>query len=367
MRAWIVFFLLALSGCLTTGDPPPEPAPPVDDAPEVPVATPAPEPEPADPDPVEPAPADDEPRPPPPAPPVATHEAGRFEYSFEHHGLERWGKIYVPAGLEVGQPVPMMVYIHAGSAGPNHIFRVIEMQQYADAHGFLMLTPAGHPDETTLTEAQTYSWRALDCCPVGEEDPDDVGFVHASIDWAMANYDVDPARVGLAGHSEGATLAYMVAVERPERFRFTVAAAGYVGVSKVAGLPLTTVHDPDVPMNVLISHSTDDPQVPYHGGLGPLSLKPWLYKAPVQDAIDLFVGNLDGATEPEVTQNGTHTRYVWRSADGVHRVVHYETVGGHNWPGIAPADTFPYTVLVQTPADPYIPAIMRDWLIGDLP
>lgn len=90
----------------------------------------------------------------------------------------------------------------------------------------------------------------------------DVDFVSALIDHAIAAHDVDPARVYLIGVSRGGWMAYAIANEIPHRLAaFSVVLAGMP--------PPGRCRMPTTPLSALIFGCTADPLVHYHGG------KPW--------------------------------------------------------------------------------------------
>lgn len=91
---------------------------------------------------------------------------------------------------------------------------------------------------------------------------DDVGFIGALIDRAVAEHDVDPARVYLIGVSRGGWMAYAVAKALPHRL------AAFSSV--LAGMPPPgRVQEPATPLPALIVGCTADPLIRYRGG------KPW--------------------------------------------------------------------------------------------
>lgn len=88
---------------------------------------------------------------------------------------------------------------------------------------------------------------------------DDVGFIAALIDHAVARHGADPERVYLIGVSRGGWMAYRAAVEIPQR----LAAFSVV----LAGMPLPGRSPaPAVPLPALVFGCTADPLIPYHGG-----------------------------------------------------------------------------------------------------
>lgn len=71
---------------------------------------------------------------------------------------------------------------------------------------------------------------------------------------------LDPTRVYATGHSNGAMMAYRLAVDAPERI---------AAIAPVAGMMVTDRFPPARPVPVLHIHSVADPRALYAGGLGP--------------------------------------------------------------------------------------------------
>lgn len=91
---------------------------------------------------------------------------------------------------------------------------------------------------------------------------DDVGYIGALMDHAIAHLDVDPERIYLIGVSRGGWMAYAVANALPHRL------AAFSAV--LAGLPpIGRAKMPTTPLSALIFGSTADPLIRYQGG------KPW--------------------------------------------------------------------------------------------
>jgi polyhydroxybutyrate depolymerase len=88
---------------------------------------------------------------------------------------------------------------------------------------------------------------------------DDVGFIAALVDHAVAAYGVDPGCVYLMGVSRGGWMAYRAAVEIPHRLAaFSVVLAGMA--------PPGRSREPTTPLPALVFGCTADPLIPYRGG-----------------------------------------------------------------------------------------------------
>lgn len=100
-----------------------------------------------------------------------------------------------------------------------------------------------------------------DCFASGERvaRKDDVAFIGALIEHALASHDVDPQRIYLIGVSRGGWMAYAVAAAIPR----TLAAFSVV----LAGMPPPgRGRAPTVPLPALVFGCTADPLIRYHGG-----------------------------------------------------------------------------------------------------
>jgi polyhydroxybutyrate depolymerase len=102
-------------------------------------------------------------------------------------------------------------------------------------------------------------WSHCFASPARVAAKDDVAFIDALIDHAVAAHGVDPARVYLIGVSRGGQMAYRAAIEMPHRL------AAFSAV--LAGMPPPgQAPQPAAALPVLVVGSTADPLQPYRGG-----------------------------------------------------------------------------------------------------
>lgn len=94
---------------------------------------------------------------------------------------------------------------------------------------------------------------------------DDTAFIGALIDQAIADDNVDPARVFVMGVSKGGMLAYRLATEIGQRLAGFCAVLASMPVNSSCGLPT-------VALPVLLIAGTADPFIPYDGGKFPYTL-----------------------------------------------------------------------------------------------
>ncbi|MBQ5949231.1 PHB depolymerase family esterase [Massilia sp. ST3] len=99
----------------------------------------------------------------------------------------------------------------------------------------------------------------------GNPKSDDVGFVDAIIDRAIADDDVDPERIYVIGVSKGGMMAYRLAAELAPRL------AAFSAV--LANMPVQAAYPmPGIPLSALVVGATADPFIPYSGGKFPYTL-----------------------------------------------------------------------------------------------
>jgi len=169
----------------------------------------------------------------------------------------------VPAGYDRHHPAPLVVLLHGyTSNGANHA-AYFGMVDEADRGGFLL----AYPDGTRNIMGARF-WNATDaCCDFFRSGVDDVGYLDAVIDDISARYAVDPARVYVVGHSNGAFMAHRYACDRADRVAAIVTLAGMQWKDQSHCRPSSAV-------SVLHVHGRDDWTVRYDGGSTPEGIYP---------------------------------------------------------------------------------------------
>ena len=242
-------------------------------------------------------------------------------------GALREVRVHVPAGLASDPLRPLVIAFHGGGSHARAMADRTGLRATADAHGFVLAFPEG-----SGRLARVRTWNAGECCGYAvEQGVDDVGFVVAAIDALVARHAVDPHRVYLTGMSNGAMLAYRVALERPERVAAIAPVAGAMAL------------DPElvrVPVPVLHMHGTDDRHAPFEGGVGPVSVGGGVRRS-VPDTLAAWVRAHGAAPEPVVARlpdladDGLRVeRHAYAAPGDPEAVVLILVVGGgHTWPG----------------------------------
>lgn len=159
-------------------------------------------------------------------------------------GRPRTWELHVPEELG-DDPVPLVVALHGASASGAMLRATSGYDELADDEGFVV----AYPDAIGVLP----TWNAGGCCPPASiVATDDVAFVEALVGRLLDELPIDPDRVYVTGHSNGAMLTHRLACES-DVFAAAVAVAG--------SLELPCV-DPS-PVSVLQIHGTADPVVPF--------------------------------------------------------------------------------------------------------
>jgi polyhydroxybutyrate depolymerase len=151
-----------------------------------------------------------------------------------------------------------MIALHGGGGHGAQFKEANGLDAVSDRHGFL----AVYPDGSGRMGNRLLTWNAGDhCCGYAHDTKvDDVGFLALVIADVARRFRVDPGRVYMTGHSNGAIMAYRFAAARADLVTAIVPVGGAMDLAAFA--PVRDVA-------VLHIHSVDDPRALYAGGLGP--------------------------------------------------------------------------------------------------
>ena len=175
--------------------------------------------------------------------------------SIEFDGLTRSYLVHEPAEPPPGQLLPLLIVFHGAGGDAVRAETATGFTADANDDNFIVAYPNGTPANDVEGEL---SWNAGECCGLAKTNNlDDVGFVMAMIAELEAEHPVDPARVYLAGFSNGGMLSYRLACTHGDQF---------AGIAVVGGALNFSPCEPPGPVNVLIMHGTSDATVPYGGG-----------------------------------------------------------------------------------------------------
>lgn len=142
-------------------------------------------------------------------------------------GARRY-RLYRPPGLHVGERVPLVVMLHGCGQDAKRFALSTRMNRIAARERFLVL----YPEQDRMANVQgCWNWFDTDSGRALAE----VGLIMKAIDQVCLLYRVDRARVAVAGLSAGASMAALLVMWHPDRFRAIV---------MHSGIPPGTAHSP---------------------------------------------------------------------------------------------------------------------------
>lgn len=250
--------------------------------------------------------------------------------TMRHAGLERAYYLHVPAGIgaqAAGEraAVPLVLVLHGRGGDGSGTADLTGFDDVADEHGFVVAYPTGLDGQ----------WNYVDGIPGYELDVPDVEFLRALVAELTARYPIDPARVYVAGFSNGGYMAQHLACKATDLFAAfaSVSAAGYGGQPTNCG-------DPD-PVSILFIHGTADAVVPFaglrqQGPNGPITVLASVEQTFTYWAYRIGCGDGIRPTVLPSTLSPTMAVHVLEALDcPAGRELRLVVIvgGGHNWPG----------------------------------
>ncbi|MCA9860046.1 MAG: prolyl oligopeptidase family serine peptidase [Thermomicrobiales bacterium] len=247
-------------------------------------------------------------------------------------GMERTYRVHVPPAAGSPGELPVLIVLHGGGGNGKQIERTTGFSDLADEEGFIAVYPDG---SGRLPKRLT--WNAHNCCAYAHaEHIDDVGFISELIGQLIANDPVDPARIYIAGHSNGAMMTFRLACERSDLF---AAAAPYAGALNSDTCPAEN------PVPILIMNGEDDQNVPILGGASPhvgATVEDERIDQPASYAVDTWVAANGCVGNPVVDDSAAAMITTWTDCADDSAVEQLVIHGWeHAWPSIddgAPID-----------------------------
>jgi len=165
-------------------------------------------------------------------------------------------QVRVPSTINTESKPALVVLLH----GYSHTGQLRESEwkfgDLVEDYGFVL----AYPDGTRESGGdQNTFWNAsAACCNFRGSDVDDSTYIISIINQLTDQYDIDPKRIYLVGHSNGGFMSYRMAYDHSE----TIAA-----IASLAGAATSGDHPaPPHPVHVLQIHGTADSVIAYEGG-----------------------------------------------------------------------------------------------------
>lgn len=191
---------------------------------------------------------------------------GWHEQDINVDGQNRYFKIYIPKGIEDTAPAVML--FHHENKSMNNLFDneaggFAEWPNLADREKVILIIPNGINPMTGDADGNNQKWN--DCRKDSESQSmlstaNDIDFIEKLIDWSKNNLQIDKNRLYAAGVSNGGMMVYRLTIELGDKL---AGAAVFL-----ANMSADSECDkPNTPIPIFIMNSTDDPMIPFEGGM----------------------------------------------------------------------------------------------------
>ena len=242
--------------------------------------------------------------------------SGRNDIEFDHQGRTRTAIIMVPrTNVIPPEGWPRVMMLHGAGGSSKNVFESTGWAELGEKEGTVTVFPDGTPrdeskPESFLGNPQTWNSGAKLSLSSGASSAiakniDDVGFLTQLIQRVCRQLRIDPRRIYVAGHSNGAQMAYRFASERS-----TMVAA--VGV--MAGHSYADQKPLDSPVSLIQIVGDHDPFTPMAGGEAGI-LGRTMTVPPALDSPRLWAQSLGISDKAKITRNDdTLTVRTWGPA-----------------------------------------------------
>ena len=170
-------------------------------------------------------------------------------------GGSRPTTVQTPAHIVAGQTYPLILILHGYGLDGAEQQTYMQMDPPPITGGAFVLAPDGTADET----GEKFWNAGPECCDLYHSGVNDVAYLGGIVEDTIAGWPVDPSRVYIVGHSNGAFMAYRMACERADIF---------TGIAILAGANISldgTGCTASQPVSILHMHGTADTVVAYAG------------------------------------------------------------------------------------------------------
>ncbi|RIK05391.1 MAG: esterase [Acidobacteria bacterium] len=250
-----------------------------------------------------------------------------YEREAEIDGHERRWQFYVPPAAG-SDPRPLLIALHGGGGTGDYMESVGGFNALADQQGFV----------TAFPDALNRNWndgRDSDFSPSHRDNIDDVGFLSKMIDSIAGETQIDMARVYATGISNGAMMSLRLACDLASRIAAVAPVAGSMPTDQMPRCR------PSRPVSVLMINGTDDPLVPYDGGVVAPQFGERGTVEPVSDTIGFWRAANSCTQGPAVERlpdgpeddGSSVVTFSWSGcADSAAVELYRIDGGGHTWP-----------------------------------
>jgi predicted peptidase len=179
-------------------------------------------------------------------------------YQFKEANTEMGYELYVPTKYDKSKPAPLIIALHGLGSNPSQIIRYQGLTDLAEERGYIIAAPMGYNNHGwygNLGQKRAGIYKATDQDPenLGELSEKDVLNV---LDIVRKDFNIDPKRIYLFGHSMGGGGTLYLGIKYPDIWAALAPAAPAIYSSpdqleKIKSTPIIVVQgDNDKLVNV---------------------------------------------------------------------------------------------------------------------
>jgi len=169
-------------------------------------------------------------------------------YKFEPTGETLSYAVFLPRKYDPKKPMPLIILLHGNNVPPESI--ITPFGTAADKHGYILVAPMGY------ALSGWYGMHGLGNPQTAKYSEQDVMTV---LDLARAEFNIDPRRIYIAGHSMGGSGAVHIAAAHPEIW----AAVGTLSGPAMGNTPAENQNLANLP--IIVEQGDKDELVPVDG------------------------------------------------------------------------------------------------------
>ncbi len=248
---------------------------------------------------------------------------GQYNEQIVIGGHTRTYILRVPHPYDALKPLPLVVGLHGLSGTAANFESSSGLASLSESKGFILVSPDG------LGSDGFHGWNAGFFNLTGT-DVDDVAFVDRLIEKIKTEVGVDSNRIYVAGHSNGAFMAHLLAAKMPTKFAAVACVAGTIGIPDGDGA-VKEIPAPAAPISVLLIHGVMDSMVQFDSHSQAL-----LHGVGAMDSAKFWAkcdACLPQPTEIRSVNGNVITHHFAGGKNGTEVELVEILNGGHDWPG----------------------------------
>jgi poly(3-hydroxybutyrate) depolymerase len=175
-------------------------------------------------------------------------------YDFKAAGVRMGYELYVPSSYDRAKPAPLIVALHCLYSDAAHMIRYEGLTDLAEARGYIVVAPMGYNSHGWYGNvppggrpSRPRDGEPADPPNLGELSEQDVMNV---LELTRQEFNIDPSRIYLMGHSMGGGGTWYLAIKHPTLFAAIAPAAPAIytspdALAAITHIPVTVVQGED--------------------------------------------------------------------------------------------------------------------------